>query len=213
MAEQLRESILTGALAPGTQLSQERVAKEFGVSRIPARDALRMLAGEGLVTNSAGGSVLVTGMSIAELQELYEMRIAVEPIATRVAVPNVGRAEVIRMRRLLEAMQTSDDPYVWLDSNAEFHAQIYRQANRPRMIQTVEQLRKLTDRYLYLHLEVIGQSAHLDQEHSDILEAVESGDSELTAARTHQHLVTSHEFILNYLLEQSVDPAPGTSTR
>jgi hypothetical protein len=69
------------------------------------------------------------------------------------------------------------------------------------MIELVEQLRRLTDRYLYMHLEVIGQTEHLHAEHVGILEAVESGDAGLTAELTRQHLATSHDYILSYLLE------------
>lgn len=203
VASRLREQILMGELAPGMPLSQVRIAELFGVSRIPVRDALQMLAAEGLVNPTTGATALVTGMSIAELQELYEMREAIEPVATQLAVPNVGRAEILQMRRCLEVMSQAIETRTWLRANADFHAAVYMQANRPRMVQLVEQLRKLTDRYLHLHLEVIGNTEHLHVEHSQILEAVESGDAALTASLTCQHLATSHDFILQYLMEHS----------
>ncbi|MGH3386720.1 MAG: GntR family transcriptional regulator [Nocardioidaceae bacterium] len=208
VASHLRQEILVGDLAPGTPLSQVRIAATFGVSRIPVRDALQALAAEGLVHPTTGATALVTGMSVPELQELYEMREAIEPVATQIAVPNVGRAEILRMRRLLQTMSETDETRAWLKANAEFHAAVYRQANRPRMVQAVEQLRLLTDRYLHLHLEVIGKIEHLHVEHTNILHAVESGDAARTAALTREHLATSHDFILQYLLENSeVDDA------
>lgn len=209
VASILREQILHGELAPGTPLSQSRIAATFDVSRIPVRDALQMLAGEGLLHPTAGSTAIVTSMSVPELQELYEMREAIEPVVTHIAVPNVGRAEVIHMRRLLDVMSESDEPRTWLTANAEFHATVYRRANRPRMIETVDQLRKLTDRYLHLHLEVIGNTEHLHAEHTKILEAVEAGDAASTATLTRVHLATSHDFILHYLLESHAgDSAP-----
>lgn len=201
VAAELRDQILHGQLAPGTPLSQSRIAASFDVSRIPVRDALQVLVGEGLLLPTAGATAVVTGMSVPELQELYEMREAIEPVATQIAVPNVGRAEVLQMRRLLEVMSQSDDPRTWLTANADFHATVYHRSNRPRMIATVDQLRKLTDRYLHLHLEVIGNTEHLHAEHTRILEAVEVGDAALTASLTRAHLATSHDFILQYLLE------------
>lgn len=208
IAARLREQILVGELAPGTPLSQMRIADSFGVSRIPVRDALQTLAAEGLVLPTTGATAVVTGMSVPELQELYEMREAIEPVATQIAVPNLGRAEVLQMRRLLDDMTHSDEPKTWLAANADFHATVYQRANRPRMIATVEQLRKLTDRYLHLHLEVIGNTEHLHAEHTRILEAVEAGDAALTASLTREHLATSHDFILQYLLEHA--PVDGT---
>jgi DNA-binding GntR family transcriptional regulator len=200
VASQLREEILHAEIPPGFRLSQQGIAARFGVSRIPVRDALQILAGEGLVNPVSNATATVTGMSVAELQELYELREAVEPLATRIAVPNVGRADLLTMRKQLEIMEEHADTRAWLVANADFHAAVYKRANRPRMIELVERLRGLTDRYLYVHLEVIGQTEHLVSEHLDILSAVESGDAALAAQLVREHLATSHDFILGYLL-------------
>ncbi|GLP82329.1 GntR family transcriptional regulator [Mycobacterium antarcticum] len=201
VANELRAAILHGDIAPGSRLSQLSLADRFGVSRIPVRDALQLLAGEGLVHPTSNASAVVTGMSVPELQELYELREAVEPMATQIAVPNVGRADILTMRRQLAVMEETVDARAWLAANAHFHAAVYERANRPRMIELVEQLRRLTDRYLYVHLEVIGQTEHLHAEHVAILAAVEGGDAALAARLTREHLATSHDYILSYLLE------------
>jgi DNA-binding GntR family transcriptional regulator len=204
VASELREEILQGDIAPGAGLSQQSIAERFGVSRIPVRDALQTLAGEGLVRPQSNATAVVTGMSVVELQELYELREAIEPLATQIAVPNVGRADLLTMRKQLEVMEEHTDTRTWLAANADFHAAVYRRAGRPRMIELVEQLRRLVDRYMYLHLEVIGQIDHVTSEHRGILAAVESGDAALAARLTREHLATSHDFILGYLLENQV---------
>ena len=201
VASELRDAILHGEIAPGSRLSQLSLAERFGVSRIPVRDALQLLAGEGLVHPTSNATALVTGMSVPELQELYELREAIEPMATQIAVPNVGRADILTMRKQLLIMEEHGDARIWLAANAIFHAAVYRHANRPRMIELVEQLRRLTDRYLHMHLEVIGQTEHLHCEHLAILSAVEGGDAALAARLTREHLATSHDYILTYLLE------------
>ena len=141
--------------------------------------------------------------SIAELQELYELREAVEPVVTAIAVPNVGRAETTQMAALLDR----------LEANAAFHALIYTRADRPRMVELTEQLRRLTDRYVYLHLEVIGDVEHLHEEHRQILAAVHRGDAREVADLTRVHLETSHDFILRYLLRTSAssDRSPDSA--
>jgi DNA-binding GntR family transcriptional regulator len=200
VADSLRERVSSGQLPPGTALSQSGLAEEYGVSRIPVRDALQQLAGEGLVELLKGVAV-VTPLSIDDLQELYELREAIEPIATRLGVPRVGRAGVARMTRLLALM---DDPGIrpgdWLESNAAFHAEVYTLAGRPRMVAMVEQLRRLTDRYVYFHLDVIGQSGHLQEEHRQILDAVKAQDASAAAELTRAHLASSHAVVLDYLL-------------
>jgi DNA-binding GntR family transcriptional regulator len=209
VAAELRSEILQGDIAPGSRLSQQSTAERFGVSRIPVRDALQILAGEGLVQPMSNATAVVIGMSIAELQELYELREAIEPLATQIAVPNVGRADHLTMRKQLHVMAENADTRTWLAANADFHAAVYKRASRPRMIELVERLRRLTDRYMYVHLEVIGQTEHLTAEHLGILAAVESGDSALAARLTREHLATSHDFILTYLLENHVAVGGG----
>ena len=209
VASGLRERLRTGVLPPGTVLSQAEIAAEYGVSRIPVRDALHVLAAEGLVELRVSGAV-VTGLSIRELQELYEMREAIEPVVTGIAVPNVGRAETTRMAALLDRMETRGiSAAEWLEANTQFHALVYTRADRPRMVELTEQLRRLTDRYVYLHLEVIGDVEHLHEEHRRILSAVQGGDAGEVAELTRVHLATSHEFILRYLLRTAAGDDPA----
>ncbi|OBI99741.1 hypothetical protein A5625_03480 [Mycobacterium sp. 1465703.0] len=213
VAKALRKRLLSGELPPGTRLSQQQIATEYGVSRMPARDALQTLASEGLVDLGAATAV-VRRLSVGELQELYELREAVEPMLTRLAVPNVGRAELTQMSVLLDKMEAASSATGWLELNSAFHAVIYTCANRPMMVHLAEQLRRLTDRYLYLHIGVFGNDEHLRDEHRQIFEAVSHGDATAAADLTRMHLATSHEFILRYLLDsetnstQPLAPAP-----
>ncbi|BBZ03799.1 GntR family transcriptional regulator [Mycolicibacterium chitae] len=195
----LRHALLTGEIDPGTKLSQSRLAQQFGVSRIPVRDAVQALVAEGLI-EMIDGVPHARGLSILELQELYEIRTAVEPNLTQIAASGVGRAETIQMAQHFDTMANTTDVVEWLDANASFHALIYHRANRPRTIELVDQLRKLTDRYLYLHLAVIGNVEHLQEEHAAILDAAKANDGPLLKDLTRKHLETSHEFIVHYLL-------------
>jgi DNA-binding GntR family transcriptional regulator len=201
IASQLRVEILHGDLAPGSKLAQVGLAERFGVSRIPVRDALAILAGEGLAQPLSNATAVVTRMSVEELQELYDLRALIEPRTTEIAVPNVGRADVLFMRKQLAVMSEPVDARTWLAANTEFHAAVYRRANRPRAVELIEYLRRLTDRYVYLHLAVIGQTGHIGSEHQEILAAVESGDAAATARLTREHLAKAHDHILDYLVE------------
>ncbi|BBX02051.1 GntR family transcriptional regulator [Mycolicibacterium moriokaense] len=201
IAAQLRTEILHGDLAPGSKLAQVGLAERFGVSRIPVRDALAILTGEGLVQPLSNATAVVTRMSVEELQELYDLRVAIEPRTTEIAVPNVGRADILYMRKQLAIMSAPVDARTWLAANTEFHAAVYRRANRPRTVELIEQLRRLTDRYVFMHLEVSEQGRHIGAEHDDILAAVERGDAAMTARLTREHLARAHDSILGYLDE------------
>ncbi len=201
VAHGLRDRIYNGSLAPGTTLSQTAVAADYGVSRIPVRDALQALATDGFV-ELRGTTAVVTPLTIDDLQELYELREAVEPVATRLGVPRAGRAEVARMTRLFGVMEDpATSPAEWVEANAAFHAVVYTLADRPRTVALVERLRRLTDRYVYFHLDVVGQAAHLQEEHRLILDAVGAGDASGAAELTRVHLKSSHDVVLRYLLE------------
>jgi DNA-binding GntR family transcriptional regulator len=208
VARGLRDRVSSGALAPGTALSQTTVATEYGVSRIPVRDALQALATDGLV-ELRGSTAVVTPLSIEDLQELYELREALEPAATGLAVPHVGRAGLARMAAMMTVMDDpSTSPGQWVETNAAFHAEVYSLAGRPRTIALVEQLRRLTDRYVYFHLDVVGEASHLQDEHRQILAAVRDRDPVRAAALTHTHLASSHDVVLRYLLADEAAVRP-----
>ncbi len=207
VVDRIRTWILAHELPPGTRLNQSLLATRLGVSRIPVRDALRLLAGEGLVELPTRGAPTVAGLSVTDLQELYELREVVEPLACRIAVPNVGRAQLLTMSECLDTMDRIENSDRWLSAHARFHYQLYGQSGRPRMVLLVENLRQQAERYLRLHLEQ-PQSRHLRVEHRDILAAADAGDAARVEERTRNHLQTSHESILGHLLEGEFRAAP-----
>ncbi len=167
---------------------------------------MQALVAEGLVV-MVDGVPYSRKLSILELQEVYEMRMAVEPYLTQMAASQVGRADIIEMTRYFDTMAETTDVVEWLEANANFHATIYHRANRPMTAAHIDQLRKLTDRYLYLHLAVIGNVEHLQVEHAAILDAAKAGDGQRLFELTRTHLETSHEFIVRYLLTNDEDRA------
>jgi DNA-binding GntR family transcriptional regulator len=181
-------------------LHQAEIAAEFGLSRIPVRDALQALAAEGLVDLSPAGA-MVSPMSVAVLDELYELRGLLEPRATALGVAALGRSDLRLMRDCDAEMRTTADPVTWLEANARFHRILYGKSGRPRLIQLVEQLRRQADRYLHLHLAVIGGAAHLHEEHGLILAAAEARDARGVEDLTRRHLQSTHDFILEYLAD------------
>lgn len=198
----LRERILTGSLPPGTALPQRSLAAEFGVSRIPVRDALLTLEIEGWVKSSSREGAVVAPMSPDDLQELYELRLALEPGLAAHGTTGLGAGDLAEMREWLALMRATTDPLAWRRANDEFHALIYRRTGRPRTTALVEDLRQKIQRYLHLHLTVVGDAERLDHEHETILAAVARGDGDAVAAATHEHLTTARDRILSHLLER-----------
>lgn len=202
IVETLRDEIVTARLAPGSHLHQTEIAGRFGVSRIPVRDALQTLAGEGLV-DLTPARALVSAMSASDLDELYELRGLVEPRASALGVAALGRSDLRRMHESDTMMRETEDPALWLEANTQFHRILYEKSGRPRWIKLIEELRSQTDRYLHLHLSATNGGQRLCDEHAQILRAAEAGDAFTVETLTQAHLRSSHDFILE-LLEAAV---------
>src|SRR5277367_3812575 len=109
IADWLRAAILSGALAAGTRVNQDRVAAEQGVSHIPVREALRRLEAEGLVTFAPRRGFFVARLSAEDAEELGEMRAALEALAIRLAAPRLTTADLEAAAAALAAADGSDD--------------------------------------------------------------------------------------------------------
>lgn len=208
----LRSDILSGDLRPRARLNQRDLAKRFGVSRIPVRDALRTLASEGLVVATDQQGVAVAPLTTADLQELYELRLAIEPLITRLALPNFGRGEIARMQHWMEVMDQTDDEAEWLEANDRFHSVIYAKADRPRMIELCRQLRQHTGRYVRVFLSVLHGREQLSRDHAMILDAASRGDGVALESLVKAHLSSTYDPLFRYLAQEELR-AEGAAAR
>jgi DNA-binding GntR family transcriptional regulator len=200
IAARLRHDVLSGELPPGRRLSQEALAEQFEVSRVPVRDALRMLHAEGLITTHPRLGTTVTALTVPDLEELYEMRLALEPVVTRLATPNIRPADLAEMGLRLRAMDTATVPGAeWFEAHAAFHRALNVRSGRTRMCALVDSLRSQTERYVRAYQLLNGTPAELQHEHELILATVERGDPDEVAAKTHEHLALVRDFMLEYL--------------
>jgi DNA-binding GntR family transcriptional regulator len=129
IADALRAAILDGSFRPGERIRQEDVAARSGASRIPVREALRLLQAEGLVTLVANSGAWVTRLTLAECAELYQIRERLEPLLLRASLPGLDDATLGRLAGLAEAMERSGgDVGAFLRADREFHLGSYSAA-------------------------------------------------------------------------------------
>jgi len=142
IAAQLRAGLTTGVLRPGTELSQVLLAERFGVSRIPIRDALRVLAGEGLVEMIANRGAKAISLSPREIREVYDLRILLECDCLRRAAPSLTQLALQEIDRVrIKSDMDANEPD-WADGDWAFHRSIYRLAGRNRQLLMIEALRR-----------------------------------------------------------------------
>jgi DNA-binding GntR family transcriptional regulator len=129
IADALRAAILDGSYRPGERIRQEDVAARSGASRIPVREALRMLQAEGLVTLVVNSGAWVTRLTLAECGELYQIRERLEPLLLRSSLPGLDDAVIGRLADLAGAMERSGgDVDAFLRADREFHLASYSAA-------------------------------------------------------------------------------------
>jgi len=187
----LREDILAGELAPGTVLSEVALARSFGISRGPLREALGRLASEGLVTITPRRGAIVTELTSEEFVDAYQVREALETLAIRLAVPRLEAAGIARLRELHEEMVAHaerGEVNAFFDANAALH-QLFVDGSGNRKLQEVYRLlMNQMGRYLARSLALRGSLEKSIAEHAAILEAVEDRDVERAARLLADHI-------------------------
>ena len=192
--EALRNRILTGDLTGGTQLRQEALSQEFGVSRVPVREALRQLEAEGLVRIFDHRGAVVTELSLDDVRELLDIRALVESDLLLRAVPRQCAADIDEAAAALAEFETAlarHDIAHWGTLNARFHIALYRAAGRPQTMALVESLHNRTDRYTRMQILLTNFADRAQAEHPHLLALCRSKDAIGAAAFLRQHVLNA----------------------
>ena len=211
VANALREAIYVGDLPHGTRLTQDDLAGQLGVSRIPIREALWQLESEGLIEITPHRGAVVSALTPQGLQEIYEIRIALESLAVRLAVPQAGEEDLKKLDTLMSEMDREKVPTVWLDRNRDFHNALYAPAGRPKLSDLVDTLRRNTERYLRLYVRLMGRISVAQEEHRRIVEAYRRRDADAAVAALGTHLSNSLVGMLELLGETTGWPRSTTT--
>ena len=185
----IRSAILTGEIAPGSRVSQVKIAEQLNLSRTPVREALRMIGREGLIRSQRGRQIVVASASMADLDELYALRITLDCSTAAFTVPRLGDEDCAEMRDCLGTMAASSQSGafdVYDIAHRRFHLIIIRPAGE-RHIMFSEQLNEHAERFRRLYLQQPYAWKTADEEHRGIVEACEAGDAERTAMLLAHH--------------------------
>ena len=187
---ELRQAILGGRLKPGDRLVEERLAEEYGVSRNPIREAIRVLASEGLIEVTARRGATVVKLSEQEIRETIEVRALLEGHNARLAARHQDKDTIKRIQTVLNkgtrAVATRRFDQL-LELNQDFHRELYAAGRNTVLSGTVERLRERTA-MLFSPTDPT-QQARLWEEHAAILRAVIAGDERAAASLAAQHVM------------------------
>lgn len=193
----LRRAILTGNLPPGTHLIQGQLATELELSTTPVREALRDLAGEGLVEFDPHRGAIVHELDLQELLEIYDIRKVLEPLAFRRAVPVLSEEELKVIEIIERKMSQTSDAVEWTELNWRFHHLLELSSSSTRLRTFLQNVQDASS--LYVAHSVTSSPERMNrgnEEHRNLLEAVRQRDAELACSLLVQHLDQTLQEIL-----------------
>ena len=186
----LREAILTGHLAPGSRIRQETLAEEYGISRIPVREALRRLESEGLVVLVPNSGAWVAKLDQAECVELYKIRELLEPLALSESCKNLSPAALDALASLASRIEAATNTDEFLRLDREFHLLSYKGARMPHLEEMIQKFWNTTQHYrrAFAFKAERESMVAVYYEHALIVDALRRGDGEHAARVLRDHI-------------------------
>ncbi|MGE5386987.1 MAG: GntR family transcriptional regulator [Betaproteobacteria bacterium] len=192
VAERLRQRIFAHELPPGSWIDEQRLAEEYGISRTPLREALKVLASEGLVTLKPRRGCYVTEISAQDLQDIFPLLAMLEGRAVAEAMQHARPADIEELETLhtrLERAAQSRKIERFFETNQEFHRKLQELSGNRWMLMVVQDLRKVMKLSRLLSLSHEGRLEQSLEEHRRIMAAVRSGNVEEAESAMRDHLL------------------------
>lgn len=206
VAETLREAIAAGTLKPGERLMEIQLAEELGVSRTPVREAIRKLELEGFVVMIPRRGTYVADLSIKDINEVFEIRTALDVLAAGLAVERITEDELEQLERLLveiaELLDHQDDIDKIVEVDSQFHDVLYRASRNDRLVGIINNLREQFTRFRSISIQYPGRMRISVEEHRRLVEAIATRDTELAQQIAREHMENSEQTLLQDLNER-----------
>ena len=204
--EKIRQGIIKGTLRPGQKLVMAALAKKFKTSETPIREAIRRLESDGYVTFTPHSGAMVTEINREELSEIYVIRISLEALATRLAVPYISPEDLVWLRKKNDEMKAviEKDRYEQLATlNKAFHLRIYKAAPFPRLYKMISDLWDAFERWPSVFTYIPERAADAIREHEQIIEALEMADVDRADDLMKEQKKKSLEALQHYMVQRS----------
>ncbi|GAA4078191.1 MULTISPECIES: GntR family transcriptional regulator [Actinomadura] len=187
---ELRQAVVDGVYPPGHRLVQEELADRFGVSRIPLREAIRTLVGEGLLRSEPGRGTFVTVLDLAEIDEIYDLRRLIEPSFAEHVTERVSRRDIARFAAMADDMDrvAETGAVAWSRTNLAFHLDMYRLSRLPLRYETISRLYHRLEPYSRYYVHGTGAYERVQCEHRAMVQALADGDVEELARQIVLHI-------------------------
>jgi DNA-binding GntR family transcriptional regulator len=200
----LRHSILKGKLKPGQKIVMADLAKAFGLSETPVREAIRRLESDGYVHFTPHTGAIVTKIDEGELVEVYLIRIALEALATRLASPHITDKDIDFLIKKNQEIETAIQQKKYENIggiNKDFHLRIYKAAPFPRLYKMICDLWDTFERWPSVFAYVPQRAVASVEEHKNIIQALKMGDTDLADRLMKEQKERAMEALQKYTAE------------
>lgn len=204
--DRLREKIMNLDLLPGESVSLKGLAELFGVSIQPVREAVWQLEAEGVLNVKPNRGIQISQLSAKDFKEISLMRLNLESLALTEACIRRTEKDIAGARKSLRIMKrkiTEGDPKEYMRQNVLFHYELYRAANMPILLRTIDTLRLRVHPYIYQSVTTSRDIANTYQVHADILEAVINRDAPSAVQSLKEDLQEVVEYLLSRWEEEN----------
>jgi len=196
VAERLRQRIFAHELTPGTWIDEQKLAEQYGISRTPLREALKVLASEGLVELKPRRGCYVTEISRQDLDDIFPLMAMLEGRCAADAVKAAKPADIKSLKEIharLEAAAREGRIDAFFEANQEFHRRIQELANNRWLLSVIQDLRKVLKLSRLHSLSLEGRLQQSLEEHRAIMAAFEAGEGAKAEKFMHDHLLSGRE--------------------
>jgi DNA-binding GntR family transcriptional regulator len=197
--EYLHSKIVSGDIPPGQRLVEEKIAEETGISRSPIREAIRRLAGDGLVVVNPRGGVSVYRATFTDFTHVYECRLSLEPTAARFAAIRMSESQRLEMNKLMYDLNRAVEKreIVKLKKlSSRFHGLILEASHNPHLIKMMKQLYAMVMFYRNAILNIPQRLEDGANEHQAIWEAIQKQDQDAAEKLMREHIDADYQFYI-----------------
>lgn len=196
VAERLRQRIFAHELTPGDWIDEQKLAEQYGISRTPLREALKVLAAEGLVELKPRRGCYVTEVSHQDIDDIFPLMAMLEGRCAFIAVQLAKPADIRDLKAIHEKLELAAKESridAFFEANQEFHRRIQELTNNRWLLSVIQDLRKVLKLSRLHSLSLEGRLQQSLEEHRIIMAAFEAGDAEKAEKSMHDHLLYGRE--------------------
>jgi DNA-binding GntR family transcriptional regulator len=204
--ERIKHDIISCLIVPGTEISEAQLCAQYKLGKAPVRMALSRLAHDGLVRAIPRRGYMVTAVTLKDIQDVFELRLMLEPAAARMAA---GRVDGQRLHMLDEVCRAGYQPgdaksiSRFLEANKAFHVALAQAAGNVRLANAIEQLLDEMTRLLHLGLGLRNRSQEMQHEHRALVKALTRGDGTTAERICREQIEAARSMVLSAILTSS----------